>query len=127
MNENNFGEKIRLLRTSRGLTMKDIEDCTGIGHSTISRWEQGACEPTSPQIIKDIAEFFEVDKNYLLGINPNPGDDPQPRNTTTRLNELETMVVNLSRILQFILTRIPIQQASEISNLPKDFFTIKKG
>lgn len=34
-----FGDRIRHLRKKRGLTIMDVEKTTGIGHSTISRWE----------------------------------------------------------------------------------------
>lgn len=34
-----FGDRIRHLRKKRGLTIMDVEKATGIGHSTISRWE----------------------------------------------------------------------------------------
>ena len=63
-----FGERIRSLRKNRGLTLMDVEKATGIGHSTISRWERGESVPNSSDIYKILMDYFKVDMCYLLGV-----------------------------------------------------------
>lgn len=63
-----FGERIRSLRKNRGLTLMDVERATGIGHSTISRWERGESVPNSSDIYKILMDYFKVDMCYLLGV-----------------------------------------------------------
>lgn len=63
-----FGERIRSLRKSRGLTLMDVEKATGIGHSTMSRWERGESIPNSSDIYRILMEYYRVDMCYLLGV-----------------------------------------------------------
>ena len=63
-----FGERIRSLRKNRGLTLMDVERATGIGHSTISRWERGESVPNSSDIYKILMDYFKVDMCYLMGV-----------------------------------------------------------
>ncbi|WP_074670715.1 helix-turn-helix domain-containing protein [Selenomonas ruminantium] len=63
-----FGERIRHLRKKRGLTIMDVEKATGIGHSTISRWERGESVPNSSDIYRILMDYFKVDMCYLLGV-----------------------------------------------------------
>lgn len=63
--------KIRLneLRKSRGLTQEQLATALGISSSTISSYERGIREPDL-DTIGNIADFFNVDKGYLLGDSP---------------------------------------------------------
>ena len=63
-----FGKRIKSLRKNRGLTLMDMEKATGIGHSTISRWERGESVPNSSGIYKILMDYFKVDMCYLLGV-----------------------------------------------------------
>ena len=63
-----FGERIRQLRKKRGLTIMDVEKATGIGHSTISRWERGESVPNSSVIYRILMDYFKVDMCFLLGV-----------------------------------------------------------
>ena len=63
-----FGDRIRHLRKKRGLTIMDVEKATGIGHSTISRWERGESVPNSSDIYRILMDYFKVDMCYLLGV-----------------------------------------------------------
>lgn len=63
-----FGDRIRHLRKKRGLTIMDVENATGIGHSIISRWERGESVPNSSDIYRILMDYFKVDMCYLLGV-----------------------------------------------------------
>ena len=61
-----FSERLRELRTSKGLTMeqlaKEIESTKG----TISNYENKNKKPSLDMLIK-IAEYFDVSIDYLVG------------------------------------------------------------
>lgn len=63
-----FGEKLRELRQKRKLTQEKLADCLNVSFQTISKWERGE---TYPDIctLPDIAGFFKVSVDCLLGIN----------------------------------------------------------
>jgi transcriptional regulator with XRE-family HTH domain len=65
-----FKDRLRELRTSRGLTQDDFAKATGLTRSAISMYESGKREPNF-EVLEMIADFFNVDMNYLLGKNEN--------------------------------------------------------
>lgn len=62
----NFHNIFKLLRTSAGLTQVEMAKKLGISRSTIGMYETGAREPDF-EILEKIADFFNVDIDYLLG------------------------------------------------------------
>lgn len=63
-----FGENLKNLRKQRNLTQEKLADFLGISFQTVSKWERG---DTYPDIttLPDIASFFKVSVDELLGIN----------------------------------------------------------
>ena len=64
---NNFGEKIKELRKTKGLTQKTLAEQIGQAQSTIVYWEQNKQEPTISSLRK-LCEIFDVSADYLLGL-----------------------------------------------------------
>ncbi len=62
-----FNEKLKQLRTDKGLTLKAVADALNIKASTYSNYEQGIREP-SMLTVKRLCRYFEVSADYLLGI-----------------------------------------------------------
>ena len=62
----NFQNVFKRLRLSRGLTQQEISEILGISSSTIGLYETGAREPDY-DTLELIADFFNVDMDYLLG------------------------------------------------------------
>ena len=61
-----FRNVFKQLRLSSGLTQLDIANKLGISKSTVSMYENGNREPDF-DILERIADFFNVDTDYLLG------------------------------------------------------------
>lgn len=61
-----FQNIFKRLRNSCGLTQAEIAEKLGISRSTIGMYETGAREPDFDTLEK-IADFFNVDIDYLLG------------------------------------------------------------
>lgn len=62
----NFQNVFKSLRTSGGYTQQEIADKLNISRSTIGMYETGAREPDY-DTLELIADFFNVDIDYLLG------------------------------------------------------------
>jgi transcriptional regulator with XRE-family HTH domain len=61
-----FGEKLRLLRTRRGITLKELAHSLGLtAHGYISEIESGKKKPTADFVLK-VARYFKVTTDELL-------------------------------------------------------------
>lgn len=67
---------------SRGITAKALSDATGISTGNISDWKSGRSSPTVPKLIQ-LATFFNVSTDYLLGLS----DDPRPADSLRSTSE----------------------------------------
>ena len=65
--ETSFGEKLKELRTEKGLGQVQLAKELKVGKSIVSLWERGECEPTLSSIIL-IAKFFDVSTDFLAGL-----------------------------------------------------------
>ena len=65
---NSFGEKLKALRTEKGLGQVQLAKELQVSKSIISLWETGGSEPTLSNLAK-IAAYFNVSIDYLAGID----------------------------------------------------------
>lgn len=62
----NFADIFKYLRTQSGLTQQEMADRLRISRSSVGMYENGEREP-SFELLECIADYFNVDMNYLLG------------------------------------------------------------
>ena len=61
-----FGDRLKSLRLSYGLTQAELAEQIHLSATCINRYEHNLREP-GIGIISAISDFFDVDCNYLLG------------------------------------------------------------
>lgn len=61
-----YSERIRTLRASRNVSQSDLANTLGVSRSTVGMYETGKREPDLATL-DAIADFFNVDMDYLLG------------------------------------------------------------
>lgn len=64
-----FKEVLKGLREERRLSQKELAEDLNLGISTIGMYENGSRMPKY-DILEQIADYFNVDMNYLLGKTP---------------------------------------------------------
>ena len=62
-----FGIRLKELRLKKDLQQKELAEIFSTKQQNISRWENGKFEPSFEQLI-EIAEFFDVSTDFLLGL-----------------------------------------------------------
>ena len=62
-----FAERIKYLRTEKGLGQEDLAKELGVSASVISRWENGLREPSMSSLLA-MANFFHVSIDYIVGL-----------------------------------------------------------
>ena len=67
-----LGEKIKQLRIDKKLSQPQLAKKLGVSNGIISIWENNINEPKASHI-KNIALFFDVTADYLLGLEDETG------------------------------------------------------
>jgi len=63
-----FGERLRQLREEKGLNQLELSSILKVSNSTLSLYESGNRKPDY-EILINLAIFFDVSSDYLLGIS----------------------------------------------------------
>ena len=71
-----FANVLKGLRIKSGLTQQEMADKLNISRSSIGMYENGEREP-SFELLEIIADYFNVDMNYLLGKRESSENIPQ--------------------------------------------------
>ena len=66
-----FQERLKDLRTERGMTLSDLEKATGISRSSLGKYESDECKEVSHASIVTLAKYYGVTSDYLLGLSEN--------------------------------------------------------
>lgn len=67
------GDRLKLVRETRGLTQDDLNKRLGLGNTQVYRYENGKAEPTT-QTVVSLARELGVSADYLLGLSDDPLD-----------------------------------------------------
>ena len=61
-----FDKILKLLRNEKNMSQQELADALGISKSSINMYERGERQPNF-EVLETIADFFNVDIDYLLG------------------------------------------------------------
>lgn len=70
------GKRLTELRNKLGLSQEQMADELGVKRSTYAKWEKDTNQPTRK--LKDIAAYFRVSTDYILGRTDTPNASPAP-------------------------------------------------
>lgn len=62
-----LGKRLRELREEKGMTQKEVAAALGLNSVTYLHYEKSQREPPLT-VLADMAKFFEVTTDYLLGL-----------------------------------------------------------
>ncbi len=72
-----FGERLKILRESRGLSQDDFASKFNLAQTTIGMYERGLREPNIDKL-NQFATFFNVSLDYLVGRTNDPAKEYKP-------------------------------------------------
>lgn len=78
MHTNTLGDRIKQLRKEKDLTQEEMADQLSLNRATISNWEIDRASPDAKTIIQ-LADFFNVTVDYLMGISDSPQTNFSPK------------------------------------------------
>ena len=71
-----FSVRLKELREKLGMSQQKFANSFGVAQSTVGMWESGKREPNY-EITQQIADYFNVSVDYLLGRDTKPTLDEQ--------------------------------------------------
>lgn len=81
------GERLTELRNKLGLSQEQMADKLGVKRSTYAKWEKDINKPTRK--VNDIAAYFHVTTDYILGRTAQPAQPPTAPPSTPALTPQE--------------------------------------
>lgn len=90
MNDRILPKRLKELREKSGFLQKFVADKIGVRSNTLSGYENGTRNP-DPEIIKDLADLYNVTTDYLLGRS----DSPNSTNNENLHKSLDDPTTNL--------------------------------
>lgn len=72
------GDRLRQLRQRAKLTQAELANKIGASEKQANRWETRNVEPTGHHLLQ-LAQYFDVTIEYLLGMSDDPGGYQFPR------------------------------------------------
>lgn len=100
-----FGEKLRQLRKSRGLTQEELADALYVSRTAISKWESGRGYPGIDSL-KELSGFFTVSIDDLLSCEKILSIAEQEKKK--QLRDLCDRLVGMVDLCSFLLILLPI-------------------
>ncbi|VBB06492.1 Hypothetical protein LUCI_1725 [Lucifera butyrica] len=61
-----FAERLKMLRTGKGITQEELARLCGVRQQTIGGWETGRTQPDQKSIVY-LADLFDVSIDFLFG------------------------------------------------------------
>ncbi|MBN2851551.1 MAG: helix-turn-helix transcriptional regulator [Clostridia bacterium] len=93
----NMGDRIRILRTSLGMTQEELGKIIGVQKSAIRKYESGAIENIKRSSIKLLAETFNVTPSYLMCFDEKA---EQQSLSSFNINSLDDSTMHICKLYQ---------------------------
>lgn len=83
-----FGDRLRMLREEKDITQKQLGDIINVSDRVIGYYESNDRFPKDEEILRKIADFFNVSSDWLLGRSENRNLVTEKTNIPNDINEL---------------------------------------
>lgn len=117
-----FKNILKSLRNSRGLTQDELSKQLNISRSTIGMYESGAREPDF-ETLELIADYFNVDTDYLLGRTTKTTYIPQTHPKAVTINVLGRVAAGIP--IEAITDIIDTEEITEEMARTGEFFGLR--
>lgn len=99
--------KLKKLRLKKGKSLQDVASAIGVSKSHIWGLENGKTKNPSCELLKKLADFFDLPVSNLIGENPNaPDEDPKLVKIYRNLKELsEDDRETIKLLIEGLITR----------------------
>ena len=100
-----FGQRLKELRNDRGISQNELSKHIGVSKSSVNMYERDEREPGF-ETLEAIADFFNVNMDYLLGRGPKVSTDISPENIaiSVQIDGEQFSDIALPSVIKFVST-----------------------
>lgn len=122
-----FSSRLKKLRTSKGVTQKELGSFLNVSQNAIFNWETKRTEPPM-ETIEQIAAYFEVSPTYLMGWDEQKGlDHVIADNIVKYRTQLNVSQNNLAEYVGVSVDTIQQMEAGKLVPSPNELIKISDG
>ena len=107
---------LKYLRSLNAISQKDFAKKLGVSQQTIASWENGRTEPSN-DLLKDIADYFNVSTDYLLGRDISEDVKPLSNEQTKLLNNFESLGADGQNLLKELIELLVMTRSQNVSSI----------
>ncbi|MBU3876487.1 helix-turn-helix transcriptional regulator [Faecalicatena sp. AGMB00832] len=96
-----FAKVLRLLRNKKGFSQQELADSLGISKSAVNMYERGERQPNF-ETLELIADYFNVDLDYLLGRTTQASHSTEPVTIAAHLDTEDLTQDELDDVANYI-------------------------
>ena len=104
-------DRLKKLRALKKLSQKDFAQALKVSQQTVASWESGRTEP-SHNALNEIADYFNVSADYLLGRDAPALSDEQ----VTLLKGFDALNTAGRKLLVGVLDSLRVSHAAKMPN-----------
>ena len=102
-----FAKRLKKARNARNISAKELAERLGINKSTIHRYETGELKGIKQPTIQAIAEYLNVDPDYLIGAS----------DSMYAVKEAEADITDEEKMLLELFRRVPEENQQMVLNM----------
>lgn len=127
-----FGDRLKILREQRGQNISEIAENVGLSESHIRTYENGEWLPDE-NVVKLLANYYAVSKEYLLGLTDNPAI--RTVGIKSSINEVSEDTVLLAKQIEALSPQerkaveamLEVLKAKNEKGVSNDEYAIRRG
>ena len=117
--------RLKDLRTTRQISQKDFAKRLGVSQQTVASWEVGRTEPAN-DALKNIADYFNVSTDYLLGRDDLENQPPLSGEQITLLDGFDRLNEEGKKAILVLIRQLNFGRNSETSRDERNYKVIMK-
>ena len=97
-----IGERLKKAREDRNVSTAELAEALGLNATTVYRYETGAFKRIKPSTLGAIAEYLNVNPDYLIGTS-------DIKHTVKEVEDLASSITDDEKMLLELFRRVPVE------------------
>lgn len=110
MDMTTIGERLKIAREERNVSIAELAEALGLNKTTIYRYETGAFKRIKPSTLGAIAEYLNVNPDYLIGATDN-------KHTVKEAEDLLADITDDEKLLLETFRQVPVESQQMVLDM----------